>query len=77
MKAGETAKTAAALADSYARLGLMRPFRKTRYLPSDVVDFELESVGETSLGKRARVRAQVQDFAGGGALALESLSKVC
>lgn len=66
MKAGETATTAAALEHAYSLLGLMRPFKKTRYLPSDVVDFELESVDEKSLGKRARVRAQVQGFAGGG-----------
>ncbi|MGV7930662.1 MAG: hypothetical protein AB2L13_17450 [Spirochaetota bacterium] len=66
MKAGELKKTAAVLEDAYARLGLKRPFRKARYAASDIVSFELESVAEKSLGKRARVTVEIKDFVGGG-----------
>ncbi len=66
MKASDLKKTAANLEDAYARLGLKRPFRKARYAASDIVSFELESVAEKSLGKRARVTVEVRDFVGGG-----------
>lgn len=66
MKAGELQKTTAVIRDAYARLGLKRPFRKARYVATDVVSFELESVAEKSLGKRSRVTVEVKEFVGGG-----------
>ncbi len=66
MKAADLKKTAVKLEASYARLGINRPLKKTRYLPSDIVSLELESVAEKSLGKRVQLTVAVKDFVGGG-----------